>query len=130
MNISWSATSPTSGRFAPAERSGVAGLIERFDQLRAQGRGYLEVRSDAAFPVLTLGFTGSAAVVHLMTAEDAFSLLAADEPARANAEALVLDDPVEFTADFVLDLERAWQVVEDFVRTGDPDRSGQWRELQ
>lgn len=129
MNISWSATSPTSGKFAPVERSDIAGLIERFDELRAQGRGYLEVRAGAAFPVLTLGFTGSAAVVHLMTDEDAMSLLAADEPASTDAEVLVLDDPVEFAADFVLNLERAWQVVEDSVRTGAPDRAGEWREL-
>ncbi|MFG1892516.1 hypothetical protein ACGFIP_00650 [Micromonospora zamorensis] len=111
------------------ERSDFAGLIERFDELRAQGRGYLEVRGGAVFPVLTLGFTGSAAVVHLMTDEDAMSLLAADERADADAELLVLDDPVEFTADFLLNLERAWLVVEEFVRTGDPGRAGEWREL-
>ncbi|MET9299328.1 Imm1 family immunity protein [Micromonospora aurantiaca] len=113
----------------PTERSDVAGLIERFDDLRAQGRGYLEVRGDAAFPVLTLGFAGSAAVVHLITDEDAASLLAADEPAGTDAEVLVLDDPVEFTADVVLDLERAWQVLEEFVSTGDARRAGEWREL-
>ncbi|MCZ7428078.1 hypothetical protein O7607_20280 [Micromonospora sp. WMMA1949] len=111
------------------ERSGVAGLFERFEELRALGRGYLEVRGDAAFPVLTLGFTGSAAVVHLMADEDAVSLLAADEPACTHAEVPVLDDPVEFTADVVLDLERAWQVIEGFVHTGDAGRAGEWREL-
>ncbi|MEU4664187.1 hypothetical protein AB0F83_20800 [Micromonospora chalcea] len=79
--------------------------------------------------MLTLGFTGSAAVVHLMADEDAVSLLAADEPADADAEVLVLDDPVEFTADVVLDLERAWQVIEEYVRTGDAGRAGEWREL-
>ncbi|MEU5781998.1 hypothetical protein [Micromonospora lupini] len=103
--------------------------MERFDELRAQGRGYLEVRGGALFPVLTLGFAGSAAVVHLMTDEDAMSLLAADERADADAEVLVLDDPVEFTADFVLNIERAWLVVEEFVRTGDPGRAGEWCEL-
>ncbi|MBQ1045058.1 hypothetical protein KBX35_13890 [Micromonospora sp. C32] len=111
------------------EQSGVAGLIERFEELRAQGRGYLEVRGDAAFPVLTLGFTGSAAVIHLMTDEEAAFLLAAEPPAGADAEVLVLDDPVEFTADVVLDLERAWQVVDGFVRTGVAGRAGEWREL-
>ncbi|MET7946579.1 hypothetical protein [Micromonospora sp. NPDC005324] len=130
MNISWSATSQTSGKFASVERSGFGGLIERFDKLRAQGRGYLEVRAGAVFPVLTLGFAGSAAVVHLVTDEDAMSLLAADERADANAEVLVLDDPVEFTADFVLNLERAWLVVEEFVHTGDPGRAGEWHELK
>ncbi|MGC4874968.1 Imm1 family immunity protein [Micromonospora sp. DT43] len=129
MTISWSATSPTSGKFASVERSDFAGLIERFDELRAQGRGYLEVRGSAVFPVLTLGFAGSAAVVHLMTDEDAMSLLAADEPGDADAEVVVLEDQVDFTADFVLNLERAWQVVQEFVRTGDRRRAGEWREL-
>lgn len=87
------------------------------------------MRGDCAFPVLTLGFTRSAAVVHLMADEDAVSLLAADEPADADAEVLVQDDPVEFTADVVLDLERAWQVIEEYVRTGDAGRAGEWREL-
>ncbi|WP_433550994.1 hypothetical protein ACQP08_24785 [Micromonospora zamorensis] len=103
--------------------------MERFDELRAQGRGYLEVRGSAVFPVLTLGFAASAAVVHLMTDEGSMSLLAANGPADADAEVLVLDDLVDFTADFVLNLERAWQVVEEFVRTGDPRRAGEWREL-
>ncbi|MET8373600.1 hypothetical protein [Micromonospora profundi] len=111
------------------ERSDFAGLIERFEELRAQRRGYLEVRGSAVFPVLTLGFAGSAAVVHLMMDEDAMSLLAADKPADADAEVVVLDDPVDFNADFVLNLERAWQIVEEFVRTGDPRRAGEWREL-
>ncbi|WBC06989.1 hypothetical protein [Micromonospora sp. WMMA1947] len=64
-----------------------------------------------------------------MTDEGAVSLLAADEPADTDAEVPVLDDPVEFTADVVLDLERAWQVIEGFIRTGDTGRAGEWREL-
>ncbi|MEU0077666.1 Imm1 family immunity protein [Micromonospora tulbaghiae] len=111
------------------ERSDIAGLIERFDELRARGRGHVEVQASAESPVLTLGFTESAAVVHLMTGEDAISLLAAEEPASTNVQVLVLGDLVEFAADFLLDLERAWQVVEEFVRTGDPGRAGGWREL-
>jgi hypothetical protein len=107
----------------------VAGLGERFDELRAQGQGYLEVRADAKFPVLTLGFKGSAAVIHLMSDEAITSLLVANEPAGADAEVLVMDDQVEFTADFVLNLDRAWQVVEEFIRTGDPARAGEWYEL-
>ena len=47
------------------ERSDIAGLIERFDELRARGRGHVEVQASAESPVLTLGFTESAAVVHL-----------------------------------------------------------------
>ncbi|MBQ1040811.1 MULTISPECIES: hypothetical protein [Micromonospora] len=129
MDISWSASSPTSGTFVATERSGVAGLVERFGELRAQGQGYLEVRGDANFPVCALGFKGSAAVVHLMSDDGVVSPLVADQPADVSAEVLVMDALIEFTADFVLDLDRAWQVVEEFLRTGDPARAGDWFEL-
>ncbi|MER7891703.1 hypothetical protein ABTX15_17930 [Micromonospora sp. NPDC094482] len=52
-----------------------------------------------------------------MSDEGVISLLAVDEPADADAEVLVLDDLAAFAADFVLDLDRAWQVVEEFART-------------
>ncbi|MEU7676228.1 hypothetical protein AB0C42_15615 [Micromonospora taraxaci] len=129
MDISWSASSPASGTFDSAERSGVTDLVERFSQLRAQGQGYLEVRGGAELPVCALGFKGSAAVVHLMSGGGAVSLLVSNEPGDASAEVLVMDDLVGFTADFVLDLDRAWQVIEKFVRTGDPARAGDWFEL-
>ncbi|GAB3946775.1 hypothetical protein [Micromonospora vulcania] len=129
MDILWSASSPTSGTFVSTERSGFADLVERFSELRAQGQGYLEVRGDAKFSVCALGFLGSAAVIHLMSGTGVISLLVADEPGDSSAEVLVMDDLVEFTADFVLDVDRAWQVVEEFVRTGDPARAGDWFEL-
>ncbi|MEU8218369.1 hypothetical protein AB0C47_21720 [Micromonospora taraxaci] len=129
MDISWSTSSPTSGTFVSTERSGVADLVERFSELRAKGQGYLEVRGEAEFPVCALGFEGSAAVVHLMSGDGVVSLLIADEPGDASAEVLVMDDLVEFSAGFVLDLDRAWQVIEEFIRTGDPARAGDWFEL-
>ncbi|MFF4941119.1 hypothetical protein [Micromonospora sp. NPDC000729] len=79
------------------ERSDIAGLFERFDELRTQGRGYVEVRAGDVFPVLTLGFTESAAVVHLMTDESTMSLLAADEPASMNAQVLIRQPPFEMS---------------------------------
>ncbi|MEU8391325.1 hypothetical protein [Micromonospora sp. NPDC048843] len=111
------------------ERPGVAELAERFSELRAQGQGYLEVPGGAQFPVCALGFKGFAAVVHLMSNDGVVSLLVADQPADASAEVLVMDDLVEFSVDFVLDLDRAWQVVEEFVRTGHPARAVHWCEL-
>lgn len=39
---------------------------------------------------------------------------------------LVMDGLVEFSAGFVLDLDRAWQVAEEFARTGDAVRAGDW----
>ncbi|MEU8158768.1 hypothetical protein [Micromonospora parva] len=123
MDISWSASSPTSGTFDSTERSGVTDLVERLGQLRAQGQGYLEVRGDAEFPLCAMGFKGSPAVVHLMSGGGAMSLLVADGPRDASAEVLVMDDLVEFSVDFVLDFDRACQVVQEFVRTGDHVRA-------
>lgn len=129
MTVFWSATSPISGRFEPTERSGVDGLVARFGELRAQGRGYLEVRPDADFPVLTLGFTGTVGVVHLMSDEAGTYLLVADSPGDADAEVLVMDELVEFAPNFVLNIDRAWRAVMEFVRTGDAARAGDWYEL-
>lgn len=129
MTVSWTATSPTTGRFVPAEQDNFDALAARFNELRAQGQGYLEVRGDAEFPVLTLGFKGNAAVVQLMSDEATTALLVADPSATDDAEVLVMDDPVEFTSDFVLTLDRAWQVIEEFTRAGDPVGAGEWCEL-
>ncbi|MGW3893237.1 hypothetical protein ACWD69_31740 [Micromonospora chokoriensis] len=57
------------------------------------------------------------------------SLLVADQPGDVSAEVLVMDGLVEFSAGFVLDLDRAWQVVEEFACTGDAARAGDWFEL-
>ncbi|MFY1623854.1 hypothetical protein ACN261_32435 [Micromonospora sp. WMMD723] len=130
MTISWTATSPISGRFEPIERVGVDSLIARFEELRARGRGYAEVRGDLEFPVLTLGFTGCVGVIHLMANENETSLLVADSPGPSAAEVLVMDELIEFAPEFVLSLELAWLVVMEFVQTGDAARAGEWCELQ
>jgi hypothetical protein len=57
LNVWWTATSPASGRFTAREvRSDTAEIVERFERLRIQGRGCLEVRRDDDFPLLTMGF--------------------------------------------------------------------------
>jgi hydrogenase maturation factor len=109
--------------------SDVGGLVTRFEELRVQGQGYIEIRAEAEFPVVTLGFKDSVAVVQLMGADDGMSLLVADPLGNGDAEVLVMDELVEFTADFVLDVDRAWQAVEEIVHTGDPARAGEWYEL-
>ncbi|MEU4383701.1 hypothetical protein [Promicromonospora sp. NPDC023805] len=40
-----------------------------------------------------------------------------------------MDGLVEFTTDFVLDLDQAWRDIEEFVRTGDATQVGKWCEL-
>jgi hypothetical protein len=129
-DIWWSATSPASGRFDALEtRSDVRGLASRFDQLRAQDQGYVEVRRDDDFPVLTLGFRAGLGVVQLMADETSTSLLIADRPAEEDVMVLVMDDLVEFHADFAFGLDRAWLVVQQFARTGVIPVATRWFEL-
>jgi hypothetical protein len=129
VTISWAATSPESGRFVPAERSGVGGLAARFEELRAQGQGYLEVRAVDQPSTLTLGFKGSTAVIQCISDDGTMLLLLADTPGLKDVEVPVMDDPVKFTTDFVLDLDQAWRDIEEFIRTGDAIRVGNWCEL-
>lgn len=128
MTISWAATSLVSGRFVPTERSGTDGLASRFEDLRAQGQGYLEVRALDAPCTLTLGFKGSAAVIQCISDHGTTSLLVAVPPRAEAAEVLVMDDLVNFTTGFVLDLDQAWRNIEEFVRTGDASQVGEWCE--
>ena len=129
MTISWAATSPESGRFVPTERSGSDGLTARFEELRAHGQGHLEVRAADEPSTLTLGFKGPSAVIQRMSDDGTMSLLVANPPGGENVEVLVMDELVEFTTDFVLDLDQAWRNIEEFVRTGDANQVGEWCEL-
>jgi hypothetical protein len=133
MSVVWAATSPESGLFHLVERrSDVEDLSDRFSELRSRGQGYVEVRSpNRQFPVLTLGFRGDHAVVHLMSDSERMSLLVGDGtmPSSAEVEVPIMDDLAAFTGDFVLDVDRAWNLVYDFTRTQAADPLGEWREL-
>ncbi len=69
------------------------------------------------------------AVIHLMASVESISLLVADEPAVADVEVPVMDELVEFSAVYAVDLDRAWRVVEEFARNGDISELGQWSDL-
>jgi hypothetical protein len=132
LTLTWFATSPTSGRFLSGEvaRSDVMELVDRFEQLRASGQGYIEVNRDDDHPAITLGFLGEHAVVHLMPDAESTSLLAGDGSSTADVvEVQIMDDLAEFTGDVVLSLDHAWAVVQQFVRTGDVSTVGEWHEL-
>jgi len=133
MSVVWAATSPESGRFHPVERgSEVQDLADRFNDLRSRGQGYAEVRSrNSDFPVLTLAFRGDHAVVHLMSDTGRMSLLAGDGtvPSGVEVEVPVMDDLAAFTGDLVLDVDRAWNLVHDFMQTWEADPLGEWREV-
>lgn len=132
MSVMWAATSSESGRFSPGERrSDVKDLSNRFNDLRSRGQGYLEVRlPDNEFPQLTLGFRDDQAVIHLINAEG-MSLLVGDGtvPSGAVVKVPIMDDLTEFTGDFVLRVDRAWDLVRDFVQTGAASDLGEWCEL-
>jgi hypothetical protein len=131
--VVWAATSPVSGRFSPAEtRSDVADLSERFNELRSHGQGYLEVRlPDRDHPNLTMGFREDYAVIHLFTSAEQVSLLVGDGtvPPGDVVEVPIMDDLGVFTGDFVLGVDRAWDLVHSFIRTESPGDLGEWCEL-
>ncbi|MFG3275455.1 hypothetical protein [Streptomyces luteogriseus] len=133
MSVMWAATSPEFGLFHPVERrSEVKDLSDRFNDLRSCGQGYVEVRSPTReFPVLSLAFRGDHAVVHLISDAERMFLLVGDGivPSSAEVEVPIVDDLAAFTGDFVLDTDRAWGVVHDFIQTRAADPLGEWREL-
>jgi hypothetical protein len=108
----------------------MAELVERFEWLRAQGRGYLEVRRNDDFPVLTMGFQNGVAVVHLFSSAETTCLLLGESAADTESTQVpVMDEPAEFTAEFVHRLDHAWEAIQRFVRTGEVTGLGQWQEL-
>ncbi|MFG2441089.1 hypothetical protein [Streptomyces sp. NPDC048508] len=121
MSVVWAATSPESGLFHPVDkRSEVKDLSDRFNDLRSRGQGYVEVRPpNSEFPVLILAFRDDHAVVHLMSNTERMSLLVGDGtvPSGAEVEVPIMDDLAAFTGDFVLDIDRAWDLVHDFTET-------------
>jgi hypothetical protein len=130
MDIWWAATSLGSGYFVANEtNSNIDEFVERFEDLKARGQGYLEVRRADNFPTLTFGFRRGLAVIHLMTSLESIALLVSDKTNKGDAWVPIMDDLAEFTANFVLDLDSAWQIVEKFARTGDVDNIGEWCEL-
>ncbi|MEW2808063.1 hypothetical protein AB0929_13235 [Streptomyces massasporeus] len=126
-------TSQESGRFSPVEkRSDLSDLTREFNELRSHGRGYLEIRMpDSVFPQLTSSFSDDLAVIHLFTDEASVSLLVGDgtAPPEATVNVPVMDDLTSFTGDFVLGVDRAWEVVQNFAQTQRIEELGEWCEL-
>jgi|GEM_PF-1401329 len=130
MNVTWAASSATSGRFVPTEvTTDIVDLAQRFEELRVQGCGYLEVRRASDFPVLTIGFRGNAAVLQLFPHPDATYLLDNGQSGTGSELVPVMDDWIEFSADFVHDVGQAWALVQQFACSGDFASLGRWREL-
>lgn len=126
-------TSPASGQFSAGERiTDLEELENEFNKLRARELGYLEARlADGEFPRLTLGFRGEHAIIHLFSDADCVSLLAGDGTVspEATISVPVMDDLAEFTGDFALSVEDAWQAVRNFLQSGAHQELGEWYEL-
>jgi hypothetical protein len=133
MSVAWTATSPESGRFSPGERrSDVRDLSDRFNELRSRGQGYLEVAfPDRGYPLLSLGFRDDHAVISVFESAEKVSLLVGDGTVSSGAavDVLIMDDLARFTGEFVLSVDRAWDLVRLFIRTGAPSDLGEWCEL-
>ncbi|MFD4562829.1 hypothetical protein ACFWP5_52530 [Streptomyces sp. NPDC058469] len=126
-------TSPESGQFRPSEtRSELRDLTDAINELRSLGHGYLEARlPNNAFPQLTMGFRDDHAIIHLFTTEESVSLLLGDGtlPSEVTVDVPIIDELSTFTGDFVLSVDHAWDVVQNFVQTGLSETLGEWCEL-
>ncbi|SEF17609.1 hypothetical protein SAMN05216533_8427 [Streptomyces sp. Ag109_O5-10] len=81
--------------------------------------------------MLTLAFRDDHAAVHLMSDTERMSLLAGDgtAPSGAEVEVPIMDGLAAFTGDFVLDVDRAWDLVHVFTQTREAGPLGEWCEL-
>lgn len=131
VSVSWAATSPASGRFDAVEKySNVEALNDRFAALRARGEGYLEVRRNEEYPVLTVGFRGSVAVVQVVTSPESMSLLEGNGATQRDAvEVPIMDEAADFASQAGVAVDHAWSVVQDFLGGRDLSELGEWVKL-
>jgi hypothetical protein len=135
MNVVWSATSPETGRFCSAVmRTDFKDFEGRYTALRSLGEGYVEVEvSTDDSRQVSFGFRGDLAVVgQLGNPEEARSFLLVGDgslPPHGKIDVPFMDQVGVFTGDFVMTLDRAWDVVREFVRTGFVGDIGEWYEL-
>ncbi|MDX2762886.1 hypothetical protein PV733_35580 [Streptomyces europaeiscabiei] len=69
--------------------------------------------------MLSLAFRDDHAVVHLLSDTERMSLLVGDGtvPSGAEVEVPIMDDLAAFTGGFVVDIDRAWDLVHDFTQS-------------
>jgi hypothetical protein len=135
MQVEWSATTPETRRVGATMYTDFSELEERFATLRSLGEGYLEVwLPTEGSSQVTLGFRGGRAVVEQLRSldEDPKSFLLVGDgrvPWDGTVDVPVLDEDAGFTGHFVMSVERAWDAVREFVRTGSAAGLGEWFEL-
>jgi hypothetical protein len=135
MNVIWSATSSETRRVGAVMRTEFQELESRFIELRSIGEGYLEVELPTeGSPQVSLGFRGDHAVVDQLADldEDPKSFLLVGDgsvPPDGTVDVPGMDADSVFSGDFVMSVDRAWDAVRDFVRTGSTTGLGEWYEL-
>lgn len=80
--------------------------------------------------MLSLGFQDDQAVIHLFEDADRSALLVGDVTAAADFVVPVpfMGDLAELSGGFVLAVDRAWNLLGDFIRAGSPAGLGEWHE--
>jgi hypothetical protein len=129
VEIVCAATSPRTGALSADARSTLGELLVRLRELQASGEGYLEVhRPSADFPAILMGFRGDHAVIHLAYAQDSMALVRGDNsvPGSEQVEVLIIDEPALFSGEVVMTLDHAWQLVQEFARTGSIKEYEDW----
>jgi hypothetical protein len=107
-------------------------LSERITILRSAGAGYVEAwLPELDYPYLAIGFQADYAVVHLFAGAERVLLLGSDGTACSDEpiEVPIPDETGILTADFVIDTDRAFQLMHTFILNGLADHFGTWHEL-
>ena len=130
----WAATALETGWFSGLERHSTVQELEAHIKALSTGlgQGYLEIRRpDGELPYLALGFTADHAVLHLFDNSGGVSLHVGDDSAASGAEVevVIMDELHAFTADVALTTDHAWDIVLDFIQTGEPGELSNWYEL-
>lgn len=122
MEVAWIATEADSWRYGPDEvTSPLEDLRAHVRALRARGKGYVEIAKPGSdYPALLVGFEGELAVVHLQQDAETMILLHGDGsvPAEKQAHVWIVDDAATFPGRFVMTLNRALHLMEEFVHSG------------
>ena len=133
MSVVWAATELETGWFSGLERHSTVQELKAHIKALSDGlgQGYLEIRRpDGDLPYVALGFKADHAVLHLFDNSGGVSLHMGDDSAApgAEVEVVIMDELHAFTADVALTTDHAWDVVLDFIQTGEAEL-GHWHEL-
>lgn len=132
QDATWVATSLDTGRFDSIETTSSIGVLRsRLAALDARGAGYFEIRrAGTEFPVLTLGFRGSDAVVQAFRSTGDVAILQGQGSSTSEEIVVpVFDEEATFDSWAGLSLQAAWELIEAFLEGAALESLGTWIEL-